>query len=188
MFNEIFDLSKRTNLSTMRKLTLENFKSLTGNETVIVYQNKKSIVEPKPLMLLVTYMTNFNSREYFAYGFMNTVNPLLNEKFYESPEKIKSIQLALEDGHEIYVAEQITRFQFSHSEQKAVDALPTSEIPVPHNIQFKNPKASIAEIEQYVFYLLRRHTEYLLSELALTQYPPDVLRRKTEQFINEALK
>lgn len=48
--------------------------------------------------------------------------------------------------------------------------------------------STIRGLEEYVFGLIRKHTEYLISELALTQYPPDVLRQKTEQFINEKLK
>lgn len=74
-------------------------------------------------------------------------------------------------------------------EKPNLENIDNLEIPIPFDVEFKEQsKKTINQVEQYVFYLLRRHTEYLISSLALTQYPPDVLRKKTEEFINEVLK
>lgn len=166
---------------SMRQLTLENYKTLTQDEVIIVYQNKNSILEVKPLMMMVTETHEMYSTSYgLNYGFMNIANPLVPAREFKSNNKLETIRAAIESGNDVYVAESINKIFFSG--EKGQQPLPVKEITT------KVDSGHIAQIEAYIHYLLRQHTEYLIAELGMTQYPKETYRETTEVFLIEKLK
>lgn len=171
----------KTTEKTMRQLTLENYKTLTENEVIIVYQNKDSILPVKPLMMMTTSVpAHYDPNAFLYYEFTNLSNPLISDRVFRSGNKMDSIRAAIESGMEVYVAESINKIFFSgENGQQPIETKPQ---------QITENTNHIAQIESYVENLIRKHTEYLITELGMTQYPKNTYRETTEIFIIEKLK
>lgn len=161
------------NNSTMKKLTVANLNLLTDNDAVFVFKNKD--YQNNALMLLTS---NYDHRSgNMEYGFMNLENPLLSERIYRGRYMNESLEAAIQDGNEVYSAESISRIQLGGSEhvQKPVDLKPKLE------------KAASA-IEKYIEGLLDGQIDFLLSELAITQFPQETIRKTAKRFFTEKMK
>lgn len=158
--------------NNMKKVTLENFRILEKEYSVIIFQDRKSELEIKPLMLMVSYIPQSTS-QYEGFGFMNISDPLHTDRIYSSHSKSASILGALLDNQEVYATTAISRICF---------AGPGLNMPEDNVMTVHNPRL-ISEMEDYVCGLLRRHTTHLIEQLCLNQYPREVLYKETEEFI-----
>ena len=157
----------------MKKLTVANLNLLTDNDAVFVFKNKN--YQNNALMLLTS---NYDHRSRnMEYGFMNLENPLLSERIYRGRYMNESLEAAIQDDNEVYSAENISRVQFGGFEhmQKPIDLKPKLE------------KAASA-IEKYIEGLLDGQIDFLLSELAITQFPQETIKKTAKRFFTEKMK
>lgn len=159
------------NNSTMKKLTVANLAKLTDNDAVFVFRNKD--YQNNALMLLTSSYMNGQ----MEYGFMNLENPLLSERIYRGRYMNESLEAAIQDGSEVYSAKSISRVHFGNFTQQ------------PKAVDFKPQLAKAASaIEIYIEGLLDGQIDFLLSELAITQFPQETIRKTAKRFFTEKMK
>jgi hypothetical protein len=198
-FNEIkkaLNLSNtnKTKENTMKQITLENLKDITNNYTIFIYQDKSSNDPVKSLRMLSGYW-NSATQSGFEYSFMTLSNPLIVGEF-RGNTIYESIHSALENGMDVYAAESIGRITFNLPKKESNKDLNQPKLFNEHNFKLlsgapyipKNKPTEIGVIEEYIFSILRKHSEYLRTELSLTQYPKETYLEVTEKFITEILK